>query len=454
MTGVAQERVGVLLAAGAAPWEEEALERLAAPGRLVLLKRCLDLHELLATASRGSARVAVVSDQLPGVDADCLDRLNQAGVRTVVVTGPAAGRVAPDDEVASRSRLLRMGASRVLAAEAVSTLPRLVLAAADEDGPIAAAPRDLSEADTDRLEDVRSAGRGRLLVVWGPGGAPGRTTVATGIAAVAAASGRRVTLLDADPYGGAVAQHLAVLEDVSGLLSAARLANGGELDPARLAGLAREVAPRLRLLTGLPRPDRWTEVRTQAFHQLLTAAVELDDVVVVDSGFGLPTGPADPFAGAARDDMTVAALERADAIVVVAAADPVGLTRLARGLREMLDTGPDADVTVVVNRMRAGLGWSEREVIGLVSRVAPGVPVRFLPDDRATADRALVAGRTLVEVGDTPLRRAVTGLATEVVGTGGAVDSGGRRRRRFRRQHEGRTGGRRARRRDGSVAVS
>jgi MinD-like ATPase involved in chromosome partitioning or flagellar assembly len=347
-----------------------------------------------------------------------------------------------------------MGASRVLAAEALGTLPRLVLAAADEDGPIAAAPRDPGEADPGRAEDVLAAGPGRLVVVWGPGGAPGRTTVATGIAAVAAASGRRVTLLDADPYGGAVAQHLAVLEDVSGLLSAARLANSGELDPARLAGIAREVAPRLRLLTGLPRPDRWTEVRTQAFHQLLTAAVELDDVVVVDSGFGLPTGPADPFAGAARDDMTVAALERADAIVVVAAADPVGLTRLARGLRELVDTGPEAPVTVVVNRMRAGLGWSEREVVGLVSRVAPGVPVRFLPDDRAAADRALVAGRTLVEIGDSPLRRAVTGLAVEVVGAGESLDSGGRHRRRFRRRHEGWVGGRRARRRDSSVAVS
>ena len=51
-----------------------------------------------------------------------------------------------------------------------------------------------------------------------------------------------MTLLDADPYGGAVGQHLAVLDEVSGLLAAARLANAGELDAARLAGLAREVA--------------------------------------------------------------------------------------------------------------------------------------------------------------------------------------------------------------------
>ena len=33
--------------------------------------------------------------------------------------------------------------------------------------------------------------------------------------------------------------------------------------------------------------------------------------------------------------------------------------------------------------------------------------LHFLPDDRATVDRALVAGRTLPEVGDSPLGRAV-----------------------------------------------
>ena len=288
-------RVAVLLAAGAAAWEEQALELLAAPGRLVLLKRCLDLSDLLATAVQGSARVAVVSDQLPGLDADSLDRLNQAGVRTLVVTAPAPRRASSEDDLAARSRLLRMGASRVLAAEAVGSLPELVLATADEDRPIAAPRREATPPLTPGgAEDETSVGPGRLVVVWGPTGAPGRTTVATGIAAVAADAGRRVTLLDADPYGGAVGQHLAVLEDVSGLLSAVRLANGGELDAGRLAGLAREVAPRLRLLTGLPRPDRWTEVRTQAFHGLLSAAVELDEVVVVDTGFGLPSGPARP----------------------------------------------------------------------------------------------------------------------------------------------------------------
>ncbi len=75
---------------------------------------------------------------------------------------------------------------------------------------------------------------GRVLVVWGPAGAPGRTTVAVGLASEIAAAGHECLLLDVDAYGGAVAQHLGVLDEVSGLLAAARAANAGQLDEDRL----------------------------------------------------------------------------------------------------------------------------------------------------------------------------------------------------------------------------
>ena len=53
-------RVAVLVAAAGAPWEAEALDRIERGGpRLVLTKRCVDLTDLLATASTGLASVAV-----------------------------------------------------------------------------------------------------------------------------------------------------------------------------------------------------------------------------------------------------------------------------------------------------------------------------------------------------------------------------------------------------------
>ena len=68
-----------------------------------------------------------------------------------------------------------------------------------------------------------------MVAVWGPAGAPGRTTVAAGVAAELARRRVRTVLVDADPYGGAVAQQLGVLDEVSGLLSAARVTAGGML---------------------------------------------------------------------------------------------------------------------------------------------------------------------------------------------------------------------------------
>lgn len=417
--------MGVLLAAGASSWEPAALDALSAGSHAVLVKRCLDLPDLLASAATGTAQVAVVSDELRGLDADSLDRLARQGIRTVaVVSAVPAGRRDAEEHLSSRARLLRMGAAAVIDEGAVAALAQHVHETAQQQVPAQDAPAAAARTGDGRTVPTgapheaptapRTSGAGAVVAVWGATGAPGRTTVAIGLAAeAAAAGGTGVMLVDADPYGGAVGQHLAVLDEVSGLLAAARLANAGQLDPARLAGLAREVAPRLRLLTGLPRPDRWVEVRPQALVEVIAAARALDQRVVVDTGFGLPSTPLDPFAaGPDRDEITMTVLEQADQVVVVGSADPVGLTRLVRALRDLAEVrAPGADV-VTVNRMRGSLGWSTREIGDLVAQVAPGARLAFLPDDRIAVDRALVSGRTLVESGDSPLRRAMAELAS------------------------------------------
>ena len=271
-----------------------------------------------------------------------------------------------------------------------------------------------------------------MVAVWGPHGAPGRTTVAIGLAAEAAANGVATTVVDADPHGGAVGQHLAVLDEASGLLAAVRLANAGQLEATRLVTVARQLDDRLRLVTGLPRPDRWTEVRPQTLTTVLDVAATVTPLVVVDAGFGLDTRAAEgrPVTPS-RDRLSMAVLEHADDLVVVASSDPVGLTRLARALLDLRGVRPEGPDLVVVNRMRDGLGWSERDVVDMVARVAPDARVTFLPDDRAAADRAVVGGRTLRESGDGALRRALAALTADLLVHLGLVSaSDGRRRAR------------------------
>jgi MinD-like ATPase involved in chromosome partitioning or flagellar assembly len=219
-----------------------------------------------------------------------------------------------------------------------------------------------------------------------------------------------------------VAQQLGILDEVSGLLAAARLASSGQLEE-RFASVQRGIDAHLSVVTGLPRGDRWVEVRAGALEHLLEVGRDQGEVVV-DTGFSLEDdGVPDLGTRPGRNQMTLGALEVADEVVVVGGADPIGLSRLARGLVELRDLTGGRPVHVVVNRMRASLGWSERDVAGMVSGFARIAGLHFLPDDQATVDRALVAGRTLVEVGDSPLSRAVARLADALAPQAQAANS-------------------------------
>ncbi len=62
--------------------------------------------------------------------------------------------------------------------------------------------------------------------------------------------------------------------------------------------------------------------------------------------------------------------------------------------------------------MRPTLGWTERDVAQMLSDFVRPVGLHFLPEDRATVDRALVTGRTLLETdAESPLAVAIGRLA-------------------------------------------
>jgi MinD-like ATPase involved in chromosome partitioning or flagellar assembly len=413
MSGPTQGRTLVLLGAGGAAWETAALRHLGDHAAIVVLKRCVDVDDLLAAASAGQAAVAVVGLDAPGLDRAAVDHLRRHGVRPVaVLPGGAAD--------AGRLHAARIGVHACVDEDELAALPDVVLAGDPEvppaslDGRVVPPPGGPTDRRTEAGGEQASGARpGRVVAVWGPAGAPGRTTVAAGLAAEVARRGRRTVLVDADPYGGTVAQHLGILDEVSGLLSAARLAAAGRLAD-RFASVQRGLDERLSVVTGLPRADRYVEVRGGTVELLLDLA-RAEGEVVVDTGFSLEEEAVPDYGRPGRNRMTLAALRSADLVVVVGAADPVGLSRLARALMELREGVGARPLHVVVNRMRPTLGWGEREIAGMVEGFARPAGIHFLPDDRATADRALVAGRALAEVGDSPLGRAVAALADAVV---------------------------------------
>jgi MinD-like ATPase involved in chromosome partitioning or flagellar assembly len=150
---------------------------------------------------------------------------------------------------------------------------------------------------------------------------------------------------------------------------------------------------------------------------VLHVARQMAPTVIVDCGFCLEQDEELSFDTAAprRNGATLLILEQADQIVTVGAADPLGLSRLARGVLDLREVVPAGDIEIAINRVRSGLGWTHDEIGETVHRFTGLWPVGYLPEDRSAVDKTWLGGRSLVEAApDSALRRAMTDLAADV----------------------------------------
>jgi Flp pilus assembly CpaE family ATPase len=201
-----------------------------------------------------------------------------------------------------------------------------------------------------------------------------------------------------------VAETLGFLDDAPGLAWAARLAGRGELDLLRLRQSVRRAAPGgPRVLPGLPRAELWTEVRPGTWEALLELFRVAFPVTVVDAGFCLEEDEELLYdqVRVRRNATTRLAVERADLVVAVARADPVGLRAFIRGYQELRDLGvPASRVRVVVNQLRPGTFGGDRpaeQVAAALDRYVGVEPAAVVPYDRQGVDSALLAGQALRE---------------------------------------------------------
>jgi MinD-like ATPase involved in chromosome partitioning or flagellar assembly len=415
-----------LVTAGAGAAWEAALVQACQQGGLPaeVLHRCYDLGDLLAVAAAGQAEAAVVAAATRWLDHDALARLAAAGL---IVVG-----VAPAGDEDSERRLRQLGVHHLGSdADPPAALVDLARAALTADPAPAPAP----PADAPPPPD--HATPHALLAVWGPKGAPGRTTVAVNLAFEAAPLVGEVLLVDADTYGGAVAQTLGFLDDTPGLAWAARLAGRGELDAPRLWHATRPAAPGApRVLTGLPRAELWTEVRAGTWESLLELFRAAFPVTVIDAGFCLEEDEELLYdqVRLRRNAVTRLALQRCDLVVAVARADPVGLHAFIRGYQELRELGvPPGRVRVVVNQLRAGLFGGDRpgdQVSAALTRYLGIQPAALVPYDRAGVDAALLAGQALREARPgCPAQQALAGLAAALLAPRGRARRSRRRAR-------------------------
>ena len=93
---------GLLTAGSGQGWENDLVAALDRPGSsMTVVRRCVDIGDVLALATTGQAAVAIVSADLRRLDTEAVTRLRAAGVAVVGVH--------PAGDQRARTRLERIG---------------------------------------------------------------------------------------------------------------------------------------------------------------------------------------------------------------------------------------------------------------------------------------------------------------------------------------------------------
>ena len=272
-----------------------------------------------------------------------------------------------------------------------------------------------SELDWDVFDDAlrgaevepehMSLETGSVIAVWGPAGAPGRTSIAIGIAVELAAAGYTVALADVDPHSASVAPSLGMLDEAPGFAAACRLAGNDSLNRAELERIGQRYTgggASFWVLTGIGQPSRWPELSAQRVEKTIAECRSWVDFTVLDTGFSLENDEeisSDLFSPR-RNAATVTALHAADHIIAVGSAEPVGLSRFLRAHGDLLELAQPRPVTVVMNKLRASaIGLDPAgQVRQTLSRFGSIDAPVLVPFDQPNMDAALLSGRTLAEV--------------------------------------------------------
>lgn len=458
--------LSVGLAIGSRPIEPLELSVLRAGHRIEWRAHSAD--EAISLLAKRAPDALLILDDPAFTRADLVGTADLLGVRSLLVHDGAvtaqgarlelADRIALAGDAPPDVSLLESGPRRAASAAAepapTSAEPPVPTPPSDPAPPTRSRPAAAAEPPPARIpyHPVEPQGEhpepipSRVITVWGPTGAPGRTLTATALATELALRGRRVALVDADTYGGTIAPALGLLDESPGFAAACRLAGAQALTPDELARVSQPLsaesgvpADRLRVLTGIGRPSRWPELSQDRVTASLAACRDWCDVVVVDAGFNLESDEelsSDIFAPR-RNAATVAALRAADRVVAVGAADPLGLARFLRTYPDLMEIITDTPVQVIITRVRSSiLGLDPAgQVRHTLERFAGIRDAVLVDDDPAAADAALLRALPVPVVA--PKSALRTGIAQLADALGYAVPRSSARRSPFARRRTG-----------------
>ena len=392
--------IDVLLAAPLQECEAELVTSASSSGVRVV-RRCIDAVDVLAAVATHPNAIPIISASLPRLVSATVDRL-----------GPRTVGLADDDE--DVQRLTGLGVQRIVRSSQAPLWPALVAptsaAVAIREREPLPGPEQLVSPDpvTTAEETGSQASVADLVAVWGPPGAPGRTTIAMGLADALARRRGRVCLVDADTYAPSIDVALGIAG--AGIVTAclrAETSSGSIPAPCWI-----NVSTTLSVLPGIGASQSWRDLRPSRLVALWDLLRREFDVVVVDIGSCIEDDDAASPWATRRNAAAVTALEVADRIVAVADSSPVGAARLARNWPAITAFSTAHTRVLVQNRAARKTG----EWRATVSALGVDAPVEAIPyDPRGVASCWVHADTFSERAPRSSVTRAMRKLAAAVV---------------------------------------
>ena len=412
--------VRVAVGAGAPPREREIIAALEAGSELTA-ERCLSADQLLECVRSGRAGAAVVSTALHRFEDGVVHALGELRVPFVLLAAPedvtrwrgTPVEVLPLDAEPSaiRAALLALGVKPRDEADRHRT-------GSNGGGPAAVAVRRPPDAEQlpDGQDEHAAAGTPTgspepsievpsVIAVAGGHGSPGRTTLAVGLAAALGAVAPTI-LVDADTTAPGVAAAIDAnpTRNIS-MLAHAGPQGAGAWDRA-IHDEIQPIGPRSPegwVLCGLPKPEMRGGVAGAFFEQLIAELRGRYRFVVLDVGAELLGG---------GGTLHRLALSSADLVLVVAAADMIGLLHARRALATMRAhvRVPQERLGLVVNRHHGRYHHGRTEVEWALEVPAAAV----VPHDFDGVQRALAAQLPVVLAGRSRAGGAILDLAERI----------------------------------------
>jgi MinD-like ATPase involved in chromosome partitioning or flagellar assembly len=246
----------------------------------------------------------------------------------------------------------------------------------------------------------------QIFAVWGPHGAPGKSTVAMNLAFEMAQT-KSTLLVDLDLVAPTQTVLLGIHEPTPGLTAIARLIRQGRLTPAELQRLSLQVRhkhTRLRLLPGLSSPNRWSEITEDTVIQLLRIAKVDFECIVIDLASPLEDNLTTTTSPTSRNGATRAALTQATQVITVIRNTKVSLQNYANQFIELQNLNKNRKLII---------NMAENDKLpGVIKQLTKESVTQKIPHDESSLTLAESQGLPLaVTRRKSPARIAIMNLA-------------------------------------------